>query len=229
MILRVSVMFDEPKRIRRILAFLYSVVTVNSIVFAIVWNGPDGGLVFTAEPLLDGTYCLFQSNRSGTGSLYDGIPRGLFDILLITLAVYRFAIHSIETRKTMGRQKINKYMRLLLEHSVLYFFLNFAYEMLAIGLVLPSTPILYALPVTLYMNSVPFVIYPRLVLNMRDYRAMSSALHVGSEGSGYPRSHGHSKSLSVPVTESTGEYGLSEGTASGTFQRAAQHTEGQNC
>ena len=65
---------------------------------------------------------------------------------------------------------------------------------------------LYQSIATLYMHSVPFVIYPRLVLNMKDSRAPSDALHVGSEGSGYyPRSHGHSKSLSIPVTDSTGE------------------------
>ena len=57
----------------------------------------------------------------------------------------------------MGRQKINKYMTLLLEHSILYFVLyarispecrkltstlrNFTYEALAIRLILPSPPV----------------------------------------------------------------------------------------
>lgn len=84
---------------------------------------------------------------------------------------------------------------------------------------------LYQSIATLYINSVPFVIYPRLVLNMKDSRAMSDALHIGSEGSGYPRSYGHSKSLSIPVTDSTGECGLSEETS----QRAPEHTGGQSC
>ena len=67
--------------------------------------------------------CTSQGGRSAIVSVYDGIPRGLFDILLMALAVYRFVIHCIEARRMIGRQKINKYMRLLLEHSVLYFFL----------------------------------------------------------------------------------------------------------
>lgn len=69
------------------------------------------------------TYCAAPPGRSEIDFIYDGIPRGLFDILLMALAVYRFTIHSIETRRMMGRQKINKYMTLLLEHSVLYFVL----------------------------------------------------------------------------------------------------------
>jgi len=167
----------------------------------------------------DGTFCSVQFGRSTFGFIYDGIPRGLFDILLIALAVYRFAVHAIETRRMIGKQKVNKYMILLLEHSIVYFFLNFAYEALPIGMLIPSIPVLYALLVTLYTNSVPFMIYPRLVLNMKGDRAASGGFHVGNAGSGYPRVHGHSKSLSVPVTDSTGEYELPEGTTSGTSQK----------
>jgi len=221
MILRVTVMFNPSKRPRQILFSVYSLVTINSIVFSIVWVGPDSGLVISAvtAPLLGGTICASQGGRSGFGPIYDGIPRGLFDILLIALAVYRFTVHSIEARRIMGRQKINTYMRLLLEHSVLYFFLNFAYEALAMGTLMPSPPTLYLFFVALYMGCVPFMIYPRLVLSMKGYRAASGGFHVGNDGSGYPRAHGHSKSLSVPVTDSTGEYELPEGTTSGTSQK----------
>lgn len=86
---------------------------------------------------------------------------------------------------------------------------------------------LYTLLVTLYANSVPFMIYPRLVLSMRGFREASNGLHVSNEGSGYPRSHGHPKLPSVPVTDS-GEYELSEETSSVVSPGASQHTRGQN-
>lgn len=141
MILRVSVMFNQPKRIRLILSFLYSLVTVNSIAFSIVWEGPHSGLVgtypehpqwfcgnfvvssVTPVPIIGGTFCNVQPGRSEIPTVYDGIPRGVFDILLLVLAIYRFAVNAIETRRMMGRQKVNKYMTLLLEHSIVYFFL----------------------------------------------------------------------------------------------------------
>ena len=47
MILRVSVMFNQPKRTGCILSFLYSLVTVNTIVFTFLWYGPHSGLVGT--------------------------------------------------------------------------------------------------------------------------------------------------------------------------------------
>ena len=73
------------------------------------------------------------------------------------------------------------------------------------------------------------MIYPRLVLSMRGYRVTSGALQVGSQGSGYPRSYGQHKLSSVPVTDSTGEYELPEGTSSGTSQRAPEPTKEQSC
>ena len=47
MILRVAAMFSQPKTIRYTLFFLYSLVTVNSIVFALIWVGPDSGVAGT--------------------------------------------------------------------------------------------------------------------------------------------------------------------------------------
>ncbi|KAF8431322.1 hypothetical protein L210DRAFT_3560813 [Boletus edulis BED1] len=189
MILRVSVMFTaQPERIRRILFFLYAIVTVNSIVFSAIWYGPHSG--FSVMPVVinleGGTAC-----RAG----------GLFDILLLALAIYRFTKHCNETRDTMGSR------------SVLYFVLNFSYEALEVGAYFPSTP-----------GSIPFMIYPRLVLSMRDQRAMSGGLLIGSEGSGYLPSYGHRKSPSVPVTESR-EHELSEGTST----LVSQHARPQSC
>ncbi|KAG6380482.1 hypothetical protein JVT61DRAFT_8635 [Boletus reticuloceps] len=133
----------QPERIRRILFFLYAIVTVNTIVFSAIWYGPHSGLSGThfeytqllcsdfvmpsVKPVVinveGGTACQAQYAHSQIPSAYDGIPRGLFDILLLGLAIYRFTKHCIETRRMMGRQKVNKYMMLLLEHSVLYFVL----------------------------------------------------------------------------------------------------------
>ncbi|KAF8125267.1 hypothetical protein EV363DRAFT_1586406 [Boletus edulis] len=226
MIIRVSAMFTgaRPERIRRILFFLYAMVTVDTIVFSAIWYGPHSG--FSVKPVVinDGTACQAIYTRSEIPSAYDTIPRGLFDILLLALAIYRFTKHCNETRNTMGRQKVNKYMMLLLEHSVLYFVLNFSYTAFNISTYIPSAPVLYLVLITAYQNTIPFMIYPRLVLSMRDQRATSGGLLIGSEGSGYPPSYGHHKSPSVPVTESR-EHELSEGTST----LVSQHARPQSC
>ena len=143
MILRVSVMFNQPKRMQYILFFLYSLVTVNAIIVVFLMAGPHSGMVgacseltcgfvltswrpmesVTSIPIIDITFCNLQYGRSTNIPIYDGIPGALFDVLLMALVIYRFIVHAIETRRMMGRQKINEYMRLLLEHNALYFFL----------------------------------------------------------------------------------------------------------
>ena len=62
-----------------------------------------------------GTVCNVILGRSTIASIYDGVPRTLFGILLLVLAIYRFAVHTIETRRMVGKPRTNEYMKLLLE------------------------------------------------------------------------------------------------------------------
>ncbi|KAI9457568.1 hypothetical protein HD554DRAFT_1771387 [Boletus coccyginus] len=72
------------------------------------------------------------------------------------LVIYRFTMHSIETPRMTGEQRINKYTMLLLEHRALYFHLHLAYEGLATWMALSSL-VLYIPLATLYINiSTPF-------------------------------------------------------------------------
>jgi len=68
--------------------------------------------------------------------------------------------------------------------------------------------VLYTPLATLYINTIPFMIYPRLVLSMKGYRAASGGLYVGSEGSGYLHSNSHSKWLGGTAADD-GVYELS--------------------
>ncbi|KAG6380481.1 hypothetical protein JVT61DRAFT_8634 [Boletus reticuloceps] len=141
MIFRVSVMFTRPKRTRQILFFLYSIVTINTIVFNLIWYGPHSGfsgayfeyaqllcsdfvmpsvrpVVINAE---DGTACQATFAHSEIPLAYDSIPKGVFDVLLVALVVYRFIVYSIEMRRITGQQKTNEYMTLLFKDNMLYF------------------------------------------------------------------------------------------------------------
>jgi hypothetical protein len=142
MILRVAVMFNHPKRTTYILSFLYLLVVIEAFIIDFLWIGPHSGLIseyastcwcllytdlaphsVSNVTLVDDTLCDFQQARSMMFPVYGGIPGGLFDLLILVLSLYRFAVHSIETKKMLGRTKVNVYMRLLFEHSVLYFVL----------------------------------------------------------------------------------------------------------
>ncbi|KAF8125279.1 hypothetical protein EV363DRAFT_1532961 [Boletus edulis] len=202
MILMVSVMFIQPERIRRILFFLYAIVTVNSIVFGAIWYGPHNG--FSVMPIVinaeDGTACQATYAHGTITSAYDGIPKGVFDVLLVALAVYRFIVYSIGMRRITGQHKINEYMILLFKDNVLYFcsmlnkHRNLGLSALTYGTFLSSAPIVYSLFVTVYSNSVPYMLFPRMVLDMRGHRrAASNAFHVNSSDPGSQHLYNHSR------------------------------------
>lgn len=70
------------------------------------------------------------------------------------------------------------------------------------GKITISLQMLYQLLAFLYISTVPFMIYPRLVLSMKGYRAASGGLYVGSDGSRYLHSYSHSRRLSGPAVDS---------------------------
>ena len=90
------------------------------MTFCCVMNRP---VISIPLPYGPGTYCAVIFGHSTIPSAYDGIPRALFGILLLVVAIYRFTVHSIETRRMVGKPRTNEYMKLLLEHTVIYFFL----------------------------------------------------------------------------------------------------------
>ncbi|KIJ07486.1 hypothetical protein PAXINDRAFT_19328 [Paxillus involutus ATCC 200175] len=196
MIFRVAVMFNHPKRTTYMLSFLYLLVIIEAFIINFLSAGLYSGITISSVTLVDDTLCEIQRGRSIMLAIYGGIPGGLFDLIILALSVYRFAVHSIETKKRLGRTKVNVYMRLLFDHSVLYFVLNLASKALDDGTGFSSSTWYVALA-NLYGSTVPYVPFPRLVLSFKGHRSESSGLYVASPPQHpHPHSHSHSHSAS---------------------------------
>ncbi|KAF9236116.1 hypothetical protein BU15DRAFT_77322 [Melanogaster broomeanus] len=208
MILRVSAMFKRPRRVICIISFIYLLVTIEAFVIDFLFEGPrnvgDISISPVTVPIVNITLCSAQVGRSPTFLLYGFVPGILYDLFLLSLALYGFAVHLRDTRENQGKTGVNVYMRLLFEHSILYFFFSFAYNGLSEGLLVsPSAPMTYAVVATLYCNSALFILYPRLVLSFKGHRSQSDGLHVGSSTDGTPSSPSHSHSHSASSTSPT--------------------------
>ncbi|KIJ14050.1 hypothetical protein PAXINDRAFT_100388 [Paxillus involutus ATCC 200175] len=201
MILRVAVMFDDPKRTTYILSFLCSLVVIESFITDFLWTGPNSGFVISTVTLVDDTICSAQPGQGKMFLVYGGTPVAIFDLLIFALSLYRFAVHSMETKKILGRTKINVYMRLLFEHSVLYFVLIMVDKGLTDGMHLSSSMLFLTLASS-YCATVPFMLFPRLVLSFKGHRSESGGLCVGSDPQpSHSHSHSHSASSGAPSGE----------------------------
>ncbi|KIJ14061.1 hypothetical protein PAXINDRAFT_13178 [Paxillus involutus ATCC 200175] len=208
MILRVAVMFNHPKRTMYILSFLYLLVVIEQFVMDFLWMGPHSGLTLSTVTLVDDTICSIQLGRSVMFPIYGGIPGGLFDLLILALSLYRFAVHAIETKKMLGRTRVNVYMRLLFEHSVMYFVLysSLAGTGLADGAVGASSMVYFTVAIV-YGSTVPYVLFPRLVLSFKGHRSESGGLYVGGDPPQRSHPQSHSASSGGPRGE---EYQLKD-------------------
>ncbi|KAF8840138.1 hypothetical protein BDN67DRAFT_683865 [Paxillus ammoniavirescens] len=202
-ILRVSAMFNHPKRTAYILSFLFVLVIIESLVVDFSWVGPRSRVIVSTSTDVNVTSCQAQSVPNSMDIMYGSLPGPLFDLLLLVLAFYRFAVHSMGTRNISGRTRVNVYMRLLFEHNIIYFFFNFADRGLATAMLFSSS-MLYTAFANLYCSSVPYILYPRLVLSLKSHRSQSDGLHVGSDGPPHP-SH-----LASSGERSNGDYELSD-------------------
>ncbi|KIK76399.1 hypothetical protein PAXRUDRAFT_835377 [Paxillus rubicundulus Ve08.2h10] len=200
MILRVAVMFNDPERTTRILTFLYLLVVIEQFIIYFLWAGPHSGLILTVVTLRGHTTYTAQLGRGLMFPVYGAIPLDTFDLLILVLSLYRFVVHSIETRKMLGRTKVNIYMRLLFEHSVLYFVLNLAGKALADGTVRSPSMAYSALAIT-YNFTIPYVLFPRLVLAFKGHRWESNGLYMASA----PPQHSSSHSPPAPCGSPRGE------------------------
>ncbi|KAF9230906.1 hypothetical protein BU15DRAFT_83034 [Melanogaster broomeanus] len=196
-------MFKRPRRVIYMLSFIYLLVLIEAFVIDILFEGPRSVSGFSISPvtlpIFNVTFCSAQVGRSPTFLIYGFIPGVLYDLFLLSLALYGFAVHLRDTREILGRTRVNVYMRLLFEHSILYFFFSFAYGGLSEGLTVSlSAPMTYTVVATLYCNSTLYILYPRLVLSFKGYRSQSDGLHAGSSTDGTRLSHWHSASSTSP-------------------------------
>ncbi|KAF9236114.1 hypothetical protein BU15DRAFT_77321 [Melanogaster broomeanus] len=205
-------MFKRPRRVICIISFIYLLVTIEAFVIDFLLEGPrdvSGLSISTVTvPIVNVTLCSAEGGRNPMFAIYSFIPGVLYDLFLLSLALYGFVVHLRDTRGNLGKTRGNVYMRLLFEHSILYFFFSFAYNGLAEGLTLSSSASMtYILVANLYCNSALFILYPRLVLSFKGHRSQSDGLHVhvqvGSNTDGTLSSHSHSAS---PTSPSSGGY-----------------------
>ncbi|KAF9220093.1 hypothetical protein BS17DRAFT_788237 [Gyrodon lividus] len=81
----------------------------------------------------------------------------------------------------------------------------FADKGLATGMLLSSS-MTYTTVANLYCSTVPYLLYPRLVLSLKSHRSKSDGLFVGSNGPSHLHFHSHSASSGGP---GNGDYELS--------------------
>ncbi|KAH7927428.1 hypothetical protein BV22DRAFT_1127354 [Leucogyrophana mollusca] len=202
MALRVYAMYAQSRKILIFLAVSFLAQSVAILALNVAY-GASLSARFMTEYIYSGIHvCIGDETVS---QIEDALalsivyPEIFFDTLLLILALWCFARHSTESIQISGQWEVNRWIRILLQDSILYFVLDTAATLLNGGYAFYLTGT-YAIMVSTFKQIEPSLLAPRLVISIREYHRQvveDSELHVQMESMIF-------RACSIPNTQEAG-------------------------
>ena len=147
MILRVYTMWNRSRTILRVLLLIYVVQTTTSFIYAGIYFNPNTHLsgmpriivvvsvhlnhisafpvtlsLATIAQVPDASWCFILLNAPPNLTIYFMIPRFVLSAVLFILALTQTLKQSVAMYKATKQWQPNRYMMLLVQHGIIYFF-----------------------------------------------------------------------------------------------------------
>ncbi|KAF9231085.1 hypothetical protein BU15DRAFT_82843 [Melanogaster broomeanus] len=168
MLLRVYAMYNRSRIMLSILILVYIPATAIHLVLTGIVNNPNTHLSVTAMELINTKSCAFAYSDGTYLLTYINVSRTVISVVLCVLAVSQFLRHSWERRRALGRWQTNRYMKLLVQESILYFVVDVLYNVVALIL---GTSTLLTVGEQIFGGSstvAPYILAPRLIISVRE-------------------------------------------------------------
>ncbi|KAJ8587561.1 hypothetical protein M405DRAFT_934636 [Rhizopogon salebrosus TDB-379] len=177
LIWRLYALYDQSKRILCVLLGLFLPVVILSI-------GADSYLysrrsAFSVKEITTpiAKYCTPSFNLGPMIAIYTSIPIICYDIFLVILATVILAKH-LKERRTI-KLRPNTYVITIVRYHIIYFLLNLTNQILLVMLWanIPAPAFSFS---EFFINTVPFILAPRLIISIWDTHAHSECAHVST-------------------------------------------------
>ncbi|KAF9225021.1 hypothetical protein BS17DRAFT_60768 [Gyrodon lividus] len=176
MVLRVYAMYNRSRIILAILLAVYIPTIVLYLVTTGIVDDPKTSLTVSNPEVAGVKFCAATVTQKSTYlfSLYVVIPRFILSILLCIAAVARFVRQSLQMHKAIKQWRSDRYMKLLVRESILYFFANLLYSVASFIENFQTAYIFLAMASCIF----PYVLAPRFVISVRELYSHAVAEHV---------------------------------------------------
>ncbi|KIJ64954.1 hypothetical protein HYDPIDRAFT_28298 [Hydnomerulius pinastri MD-312] len=188
MILRVYAMYNRSKLTLGIILGLYIPAVIAVFVCTAVYFNPEThllGMLASRDPSpLPMTFAVSVVSVADAGtsqictqsltppSLYLNVTRIVLGAVLCVLVVVRFIQHSSEIHRTLGQWRSNRYMKLLVRESVLFFTVNLFSNILSLCVSVLADQDAPLVVLTALTEFLPYLLAPRLIISMRAFHAL---------------------------------------------------------
>ncbi|KAF9230841.1 hypothetical protein BU15DRAFT_83117 [Melanogaster broomeanus] len=174
-------MYSRSRILLGILITLYIPVVIVNLVLNSMYSYPPKLQVAIQEAPLGNEWICAQAETVVPPSIIylTAALQILLSALFCVLSIVQFAKHSLEMHRVLGKWQWNRYMKLLVQESVMYFLVNLldkvAVLLIDFGGWLPGT----IAPVTM-LSFTPFILAPRLIISVRELDSRVVGQHIDS-------------------------------------------------
>ncbi|KAF9230574.1 hypothetical protein BU15DRAFT_69079 [Melanogaster broomeanus] len=186
LILRVYAMYNRSRIVLGIILLVYIPTVAVQFALIVMFNNFKTHLSVTEVEEMNLKFCVTSYSDATELSIYIWIARAVNSAVLCLFAVAQFIRHALEMHKVLGKWQSNRYMRFLVQESILYFISDLLYNVL--GIVLgPSKTVSRT-------AAAPYLLAPRLIISAREFHSHIVGDHIdngfGFSSQGFSRSHG---------------------------------------
>ncbi|OJA07997.1 hypothetical protein AZE42_01089 [Rhizopogon vesiculosus] len=177
LIWRLYALYNQSKSLLYVLLGLFLPIVVGSFIYLLCQRNP-----FSVEEITppNARYCTFSVDARPMFAIYSSwIPVVCYDIFLIALAAAILVKHLIERRTIKLRP--NTYIIMITRYHIINFVLNLAYQIVrAILWVRTDIPTLMSSLLELFTDTAPFILAPRIIIDIWDTHAREECVHVST-------------------------------------------------
>ncbi|KAG1795058.1 uncharacterized protein HD556DRAFT_1526807 [Suillus plorans] len=177
LIWRLYALYQSKPILYVLLGLFIPIVALYIAVDVFLWSRPSAISIQEIIIAPSIKYCTAFFHTGPMPAIYTSIPVICYDILLVVLAITILVKHMKERKEL--QMKPNTYIVLIVRYHVIYFVMNLAVQIFsAIMWADLSTAVMYV--VLLFSDSVPFIIVPRLIIDIWETHANESCVHVST-------------------------------------------------
>ncbi|KAF9232303.1 hypothetical protein BU15DRAFT_67586 [Melanogaster broomeanus] len=185
--------FTFPKEVRYLalpVAMVQSfAVSINTEIQLLLMStygaskrNPKTHLSVTDVEVINMNVCVVSHSGGTKLFVYIGVSQTVTSVVPCFFAVAQFIRHSREMHKALCKWQPNRYMKLLVQESILYFIVVLTFDM--VDLLLGGTSTLLSgttqIVSGIFSAFTPFILVPRLIISVREFHSHYDGEHIDS-------------------------------------------------
>ncbi|KAF9233808.1 hypothetical protein BU15DRAFT_79731 [Melanogaster broomeanus] len=178
--LRVYAMYNRSRIVLGILLCVYIPTTISQLVLLGIINNPKTHLSIADVEVVNMELCTSSYNGGNELIISQRVLSTVVNGVLCSFAVVQCIRYSLEIHKVLGKWQSNRYMKLLVQESILYFVMILLLNIMTLIQSLATLSGTVQLVVEALSGFPPYIVGPHLILSVREFHSRILGEHIDS-------------------------------------------------